>query len=72
MEDPFTGSATGGMSAYLWHYGLIETPTFVAEQGYWMNKPGRANVEVVGPRDNIESVKITGSAVTVIRGEFKS
>lgn len=28
------------------------------------------NVEVLGPRDSIESVKITGSAVTVIRGEF--
>lgn len=26
MEDPFTGSATGGMAAYLWHYGLIESP----------------------------------------------
>src|SRR3990172_8993974 len=22
MEDPFTGSATGGMAAYLWHYGF--------------------------------------------------
>ena len=25
MEDPFTGSATGCMGAYLWHYGLMET-----------------------------------------------
>ena len=70
MEDPFTGSATGGMAAYLWHYGLIESPTFIAEQGHWMSRPGQAFVEVVGPRDNIETVKVGGSAITVLRGEL--
>jgi trans-2,3-dihydro-3-hydroxyanthranilate isomerase len=35
-EDPFTGSATGGMAAYLWRYGLIQDPRFIAEQGHWM------------------------------------
>jgi trans-2,3-dihydro-3-hydroxyanthranilate isomerase len=40
MEDPFTGSATGGMAAFLWRYGLIDKPTFVAEQGHWMQRPG--------------------------------
>lgn len=69
-EDPFTGSATGGMAAYLWHYGLIAEPTFVAEQGHWLARPGQATVEVVGPRDNIETVKVGGSAVTVLRGEL--
>ena len=33
-EDAFTGSATGGMAAYLWHYGLIDRPVFTAEQGH--------------------------------------
>src|SRR5215211_1670461 len=70
MEDPFTGSATGGMAAYLWHYGLIESPTFIAEQGHWMNRPGEAYVEVVGPRDDIQTVKVGGAAVTVFRGEL--
>ncbi len=70
LEDPFTGSATGGMAAYLWHHGLIEHPKFIAEQGHWMNRPGQATVEVVGPRDDIETVKIGGSAVTVLRGEL--
>jgi trans-2,3-dihydro-3-hydroxyanthranilate isomerase len=70
MEDPFTGSATGGMAAYLWHHGLIEKPLFVAEQGHWMKRPGRANVEVVGPRDNIETVRVGGKAVTVLKGEL--
>jgi len=68
MEDPFTGSATGGMAAYLWHYGLIEEPEFIAEQGHWMSRPGLADVEVVGPRNAIETVKVGGSAVTVLRG----
>ncbi len=69
-EDPFTGSATGGMAAYLWHHGLIEEPRFVAEQGHWMGRPGRATVEVVGSRDNIETVKVGGKAVTVMRGKL--
>ncbi|MCB9009007.1 MAG: PhzF family phenazine biosynthesis protein [Ardenticatenaceae bacterium] len=70
MEDPFTGSATGGMAAYLWHHHLIDKPTFTAEQGHWMNRPGQAQVEVVGPPDNIETVKVGGTAVTVMRGKL--
>ena len=70
MEDPFTGSATGGMAAYLWHYGLIDSPTFTAEQGHWMKRPGTAQVEVVGSREAIETVKVGGGAVTVVRGEL--
>ncbi len=69
-EDPFTGSATGGMAAYLWRYGLIAQPAFVAEQGHWMQRPGQAQVEVVGPPDAIETVKVGGGAVTVLRGEL--
>jgi trans-2,3-dihydro-3-hydroxyanthranilate isomerase len=70
MEDPFTGSATGGMAAYLWQHGLIDSPSFIAEQGYWMDRPGQAYVEVIGPRENIETVKVGGGAVTVLRGEL--
>jgi trans-2,3-dihydro-3-hydroxyanthranilate isomerase len=70
FEDPFTGSATGGMGAYLWHHGLVEQPTFIAEQGHWMRRPGLAQVEVIGPRNDIETVKVGGSAVTVLRGEL--
>ncbi len=70
LEDPFTGSATGGMAAYLWHYGLIENPTFIVEQGHWMNRPGQGYVEVVGPRDDIQTVKVGGAAVTVLKGKL--
>ena len=70
LEDPFSGSATGSMAAYLWHYGLIDKPKFVAEQGHWMKRPGRAAVEIIGPPDDIETVKVGGSAVIVMRGEI--
>ncbi|MBZ0300956.1 MAG: PhzF family phenazine biosynthesis protein, partial [Anaerolineae bacterium] len=70
LEDPFTGSATGGMAAYLWHYGLIDTPSFWAEQGHWMQRPGVGYAEVVGPPDAIETVQVGGAAVTVLRGEL--
>ena len=70
FEDPFTGSATGCMGAYVWRYGLMETPRFVAEQGHWMDRPGRAQVEVLGPREDIESVRVGGPGVTVLRGRL--
>ena len=68
FEDPFTGSASGSMAAYLWRYGLIRRPLVTAEQGHWMGRPGRARLEVVGPRDRIETVKLRGTAVTVMKG----
>jgi len=71
FEDPFTGSATGGMGAYLWHHELIDSPNFVAEQGHGMQRPGAANVEVLGPRDAIEGVRVGGEAVTILRGELE-
>lgn len=70
LEDPYTGSATGGMGAYLWHYNLIQEPTFIAEQGHWMGRPGAGRVEVIGPRDAIETVKVGGAAATILRGEL--
>jgi len=70
VEDPYTGSATGGMGAYLWHYNLIVQPTFIAEQGHWMGRPGEGFVEVVGPRNDIQTVKVGGAAVVVLRGEL--
>jgi trans-2,3-dihydro-3-hydroxyanthranilate isomerase len=69
-EDPFTGSATGGMGAYLWHYKLIDRPNFIAEQGHWMNRPGQGTVEIVGSRADIETVRVGGGAAVVLRGEM--
>ena len=68
-EDPFTGSATGAMAAYLWARGLIDSPTFVAEQGHLMGRPGRAEVEVLGPRDAITGVRAAGQGRVVMSGQ---
>jgi len=70
-EDPFTGSATGGMAAYLWRYQLIDVPRFTAQQGHWMNRPGEAQVEIIGSPHDIQAVKVGGQAVAVMRGELK-
>jgi trans-2,3-dihydro-3-hydroxyanthranilate isomerase len=70
-EDPFTGSATGCMAAYLWHYGLIGSRRFVAEQGHWMGRPGRADVEVLGPAHGIEGVRVGGSGVVLMEGTLR-
>ena len=69
-EDPFTGSATGGMAAFLWHHGFLKEPSFIAEQGQWLGRPGRAWVRVVGGRDSIETVAVSGYAVSLMSGEI--
>ncbi|WP_298858074.1 PhzF family phenazine biosynthesis protein [uncultured Sulfitobacter sp.] len=68
-EDPFTGSATGCMAAYLWAHGLIVSPIFTAEQGHGMGRPGQAQVEVLGPREAITGVKVSGQGALVMSGE---
>ena len=70
-EDPVTGSATGGMAAYLWRYGYIDSPVFVAEQGHDMGRAGAVQVRVSGPRDAIESVQIGGIGVVVVEGGLR-
>lgn len=70
-EDPVTGSATGGMAAYLWHYGLLATPEFIAEQGHWMGRPGTVYVAVQGPPEAIAAVHISGQGVVVVQGELR-
>ncbi|NUH65802.1 PhzF family phenazine biosynthesis protein [Sulfitobacter sp. S0837] len=68
-EDPFTGSATGAMASYLWAHGLIDKPRFTAEQGHGMGRPGRAEVEVLGPRNAITGVRVAGQGRVVMSGD---
>ena len=70
-EDPFTGSATGCLGAYLWHEGLIEAPAFTAEQGHGMGRPGQAKVEALGPREAPVGVRVEGAGVVLMRGELE-
>jgi trans-2,3-dihydro-3-hydroxyanthranilate isomerase len=70
IEDPVTGSATGGMAAYLWRYAYLAQPDFIAEQGHWLGRPGTISVHVAGPRENIEFVRIGGTGVVVVEGKL--
>ncbi|MEM0990209.1 MAG: PhzF family phenazine biosynthesis protein [Pseudomonadota bacterium] len=68
-EDPFTGSATGCMAAYLFVRGHVGS-RFVAQQGNWLGRPGSAEVQLLGSRDNIEGVKVGGSGVVLMSGSL--
>lgn len=67
-EDPFTGSATGGMAAYCARYGIVNERAYTVAQGMHVHRPGRGEVEVDGvPPDAIGRITVAGSAVTVMR-----
>ncbi len=74
-EDPATGSACGALGAYLVHHdGLNMEPEdgrykFVIEQGDFIHRPSRINLDVKGVAGNVEEVKVGGLAVLVARGE---
>ena len=70
QEDPFTGSATGCMAAYLWRHGVIDSPKFVAEQGHWLGRPGSAQVEVLGLENNISGVNVAGYGYVLMSGSL--
>jgi len=68
-EDPFTGSATGGMAAYCARYGIVRERAYEVVQGMHVHRPGRGRVAVGGdPPDHIGRIEVGGSAVTVLRG----
>lgn len=74
-EDPATGSACGALGAYLVHHdGLSLEPEdgrykFVIEQGDFIHRRSRINLDVKGQRGHVEEVKVGGPAVLVARGE---
>lgn len=68
LEDPFTGSASGCMAAYLWSEGLSTASNFVVEQGHWMGRPSSGRVTRVGPAAAPEAVRLSGRGVVVLRG----
>ncbi|MEP6707993.1 MAG: PhzF family phenazine biosynthesis protein, partial [Pyrinomonadaceae bacterium] len=74
-EDPATGSASGALGGYLVHHGAtgIEPVDgrykFVIEQGDFMHRPSRINLDVAGKPGAVEEVKVGGPSVVVARGE---
>jgi len=74
-EDPATGSACGALGAYLVHHGALSLEPedgrykFVIEQGDFIHRPSRINLDVKGEAGRVEEVKVGGLAVMVARGE---
>ena len=67
-EDPFTGSATGGMAAYCARYEIVRERAYSVAQGMHVHRPGRGQVEVEGdPPHDIGRIVVAGPAVTVLR-----
>jgi trans-2,3-dihydro-3-hydroxyanthranilate isomerase len=74
-EDPATGSACGALGAYLVHHDALSVEPqegrykFVIEQGDFIHRPSRINLNVKGSKGHVEEVKVGGSSVLVARGE---
>ena len=71
LEDPATGSASGAMGAYLVHNGLVEVgpmTELIVEQGYEIARPSRILVQVESEDDAIQTVKVGGQCVMVVKG----
>jgi trans-2,3-dihydro-3-hydroxyanthranilate isomerase len=74
-EDPATGSACGALGGYLVHHGALSLEPedgryrFVIEQGDFIHRPSRINLNVKGTAGQVEEVKVGGPAVLVARGE---
>jgi trans-2,3-dihydro-3-hydroxyanthranilate isomerase len=77
-EDPATGGAAGPLAAYLVRHGALRVASeddgvfrFRIEQGDFMERPSRINVEVRGGREAaIEEVRIGGPSVLVAHGHL--
>ena len=74
-EDPATGSACGALGGYLVYHGVsgVEPKdgkfSFVIEQGDFIHRPSRLNLEVKGGSGNVEVVRVGGPSVVVAKGE---
>ncbi|HEX9424423.1 MAG TPA: PhzF family phenazine biosynthesis protein [Pyrinomonadaceae bacterium] len=74
-EDPATGSAAGALGAYLVHHGASGADSvdgavrFVVEQGDFIHRPSRINLEVKGKLGAIDEVRVGGPSVVVAHGE---
>lgn len=74
-EDPATGSACGALGAYLIHHDALSLEPedgrykFVIEQGDFIHRPSRINLDVKGGAQAVEEVKVGGPSVLVAKGE---
>ncbi|MEP6635446.1 MAG: PhzF family phenazine biosynthesis protein, partial [Acidobacteriota bacterium] len=76
-EDPATGSAAGALGAYLVYHGALpDQPVegafkFVIEQGDFINRPSRIQLEVKGKTGAVTEVRVGGPSIVVANGEVE-
>jgi len=71
VEDPATGSAAGPLAVHLARHGRIDFGERIRiSQGAEIDRPSTLFAEAHGSADEIERVRVGGSAVTVARGQF--
>jgi trans-2,3-dihydro-3-hydroxyanthranilate isomerase len=71
-EDPATGSAAGPLALHLARHGRIAFGDEIEiSQGVEINRPSTLYARVEGSAEQVERVEVSGSAVTVSRGEFR-
>ena len=75
-EDPVTGMAQGPVAAYLAANGLLGggadgATIYKAEQGDVLSRSGRITTTVTRRAGAVAAIRITGRAVTVLRGTIR-
>src|SRR5258708_4461918 len=73
-EDPATGSASGGLGAYLVEHKIIPatppTTRIISEQGLEMHRPSRIEIEVDGTPGSISMIRVGGQVAPLIEGSI--
>jgi PhzF family phenazine biosynthesis protein len=74
-EDPVTGSVHASIPVWLWQAGLLKAEggvaRFQAEQGDFLGRPGRLQVELHVADGRPARVRVGGQAVTVLSGTLR-
>ncbi|MCK9218272.1 MAG: PhzF family phenazine biosynthesis protein [Firmicutes bacterium] len=73
VEDPVCGTGNGCVASYIIHNKLIEcndSVNLIGEEGHEVNRPGCAYVTISKLHDEINEIKIGGTAVTVLNGNL--
>jgi trans-2,3-dihydro-3-hydroxyanthranilate isomerase len=76
-EDPATGSAAGPLGGYLVYHDASRVDPdegvykFVIEQGDFIKRPSRIELEVKGEPGKVEEVRVGGPSVVVAKGTLE-
>ncbi len=74
-EDPVSGSVHASIPVWLWEAGLLQpkggVAAFQAEQGDFLGRPGRLQVELYLVNSRPVRVRVGGQAVTILSGTIR-